>query len=95
MKIEVTALGSIRKGNKIASPDSDDLTTELVNELYDPADQDWQHVLDVRGLADVGELLCEAYDGSSRWVRVDWSGAVWLLVKDDGTPYNGTRDERG
>lgn len=87
-QIKVVRLGYVTPGMHIASVDSDDWAPgELVpSDQYLADEQDWQHVVRVRGHADIGTVTCAGYNGDLEEVRVSWDGACWLLVDDKGEP---------
>jgi hypothetical protein len=88
MQIQVVMAGSVNRGEYITQADSDDykLGEFVPAEDYEPSEQDWQHVIDFGGHADIGWMLLAYYNGERYKVRGDWSQTVWRYLDDDGKP---------
>lgn len=88
MKIQVTTAGSVQPGEYIAQADTDEypVGSLVPEEAYDPAEQDWQHVLSKGGHADIGWMILAYYNGEQYRVDGDWSQTVWRYLDDEGKP---------
>lgn len=87
-QIKVVRAGSVEPGQYIAQVDDESypLGSLVPAEDYDPAEQDWQHVVLVGGHADVGYMILAYYNGEQYRVDGDWDQTVWLELDDESEP---------